>query len=45
MSSDELIYCWGEGTTTAVAGKLGVVDLLLLAKAGSFLATFRLGLA
>jgi hypothetical protein len=29
-----------EGLTTAVAEKLGVVDLLLLAKAGSFLATY-----
>jgi hypothetical protein len=40
MSSSELIYCWGRGLTTAVADKSGVVDLLLLAKAGSFLATF-----
>jgi hypothetical protein len=33
------------GSTTAVAEKLGVVGLLLLAKAWNFLAEARLGLA
>jgi hypothetical protein len=33
------MYCSGVGSTTAVAEKLGVVGLLLLAKAWNFLAT------
>jgi hypothetical protein len=32
------MYCLGEGLTTAIAEKLGVVALLLLAKAWNFLA-------